>query len=66
VDDAFGNALVVEVGDLLSKVEVFHECWAALAGFERIVGVRNAHTLAAGQKLAVGTRLILVQLLLFA
>ena len=57
---------MVEVENLLTKVEVFHEGWATITGFERIVGARNAHTLVAGQKLAFGARLILVQLLLLA
>ena len=51
--DALGNALVVEVGDLLTEVEVFHERRAALAGLERVVGVRNPHALVGGQVLAV-------------
>ena len=65
VHDALGNALVVEVGDLLTEVEVFHERRAALASLERIVGVGNAHALIGGQKFIFGPGLVLVQLLFF-
>ena len=63
--DAFGNALVVEVGDFLAEVEVLHERRAALAGLQRVVGVGNPHTLVGGQVLTFGARLELVELLLF-
>jgi len=42
VDNAFGDPLVVEVGDLFAEVEVLQERGPALAGFERVVGVRDA------------------------
>ena len=58
VHDALGDALVVEVGDLLTEVEVLHERRPALAGLERIVGVRDAHALIRRENLTVGPRLI--------
>ena len=65
VHHALGNALVVEVGDLLAEVEVLHEGRPALAGLERIVGVRDAHALVGRQVLTLGACLKLVELLLF-
>ena len=53
VDDALGDALVVEVHHLLAKVEVVHERRPAGAGGQRVVGVRDAHTLRGGEVLAV-------------
>ena len=45
VHHALGNALVVEVRDLLAQDEVFEQRRAARAGFERIVVVRDRHAL---------------------
>ena len=39
VHDPLGDALVVEVGDLLAEVEVLDQRRSALAGLERVVGV---------------------------
>ena len=62
---SLGYSLVVEVRDLLTEVEVFHERWTTFASLERIVGVGYPHALIAGQKLVFGSGLVLVQLLLF-
>jgi hypothetical protein len=45
VDDALGDALVVEVGDLLAKDEVFKQAGAALIGLERVLVVRDRDAL---------------------
>jgi hypothetical protein len=39
VDDALGDALVVEVEDLLAQDEVFEQRRAALAGLQRVLVV---------------------------
>jgi len=39
--DAFGNALVVEVGDLLSQDEIFEQRGPAQAGLERVLVVAD-------------------------
>ena len=51
VHDALGDALMVEVGDLLAEVEVLQQRRAADAGLERVVGVGQPQTLRGGQKL---------------
>jgi hypothetical protein len=45
VHDALGDALVVEMADLLPQVEVLESDRAARAGLERVVGVRDPDTL---------------------
>jgi hypothetical protein len=44
VDDALGDALVVEVGNLLAKDEVF-EAGPTLIGLERVLVVRDRDAL---------------------
>jgi hypothetical protein len=39
VYDPLGDAFMVEMGDLLAEVEVLQQAGAAVAGFERMVGV---------------------------
>ena len=45
VDDPLGDALVVEVEDLLPEVEVLEQRRAALAGLERVLVVGDRHAL---------------------
>lgn len=45
----FGDALVVEVGDLLPRVEVLQQRRPALSDAQRVVGVIHANTLLRGQ-----------------
>jgi hypothetical protein len=52
VDDALGDALVIEVGDLLPEVEVLHEGRPALAGLQRMIGVGQPQALRGGEELA--------------
>jgi hypothetical protein len=35
--DAFGNALVIEVRDLLAKYEILQQCWTTIARLERVL-----------------------------
>ena len=50
VHDPLGNALVIEVGDLLAQMEVLEQRGSALTGFERMVGIRQPNTLGRGEK----------------
>jgi hypothetical protein len=43
--DALGNALMVEVRDLFPEDEIFQQRGSAQAGLERVLVVRNRHTL---------------------
>jgi hypothetical protein len=52
MDDPLGNALVIEVGDLLPEVEVLQQGRAALAGLQRVVSVGQAQALRGGEELA--------------
>ena len=52
VDDALGDALVVEVGDLLAEVEVLQQGRPALAGLQRVIGVGQPQALRGGEELA--------------
>ena len=45
VNDPLGDALVVEVGDLLAQVEVLEQRRPAIAGLERMVGVGQPQAL---------------------
>ena len=45
VNDAFGNALVVEMRDFLAQNEIFQKRRAALARFERVLIVVDANAL---------------------
>ncbi|MGY4515198.1 hypothetical protein ACVWWW_000766 [Lysobacter sp. HA18] len=49
--DAFGNALVVEVRDLLAQDEVLEQRGTAQAGLQRVLVVRNRHALVGGERL---------------
>ena len=53
VDDPLGDALVVEVGDLLAKDEVLEERRATQAGLQRVLIVRDGDALI-GRERAVG------------
>ena len=50
--DPLGNALMVEVRDLLAQMEVFEERGPSLARLERMVGIGQTHTLSRGQEIA--------------
>ena len=50
VDDALGNALVVEVRDLLAEDEVLEQRRPAQAGLERVLVVRDRHALIGRQR----------------
>ena len=41
VNDALGNSLVIEMGDLLAEGEIFQKRRTALPGFQRILVVRD-------------------------
>ncbi len=51
VDDAFGNPLVVEVGDFLAEMEVLQQGRAPLTGLQRVIGIRHPNSLGGGQEL---------------
>ena len=51
VHDALGNALVVEVRDLLAEDEVFEERRSAKPGLERVLVVGNRDALIGGERL---------------
>ena len=50
--DPLRDALVVEVGDLLPEVEVLQQRRSAVAGLERVVGVRQPQALRGRQIVA--------------
>ena len=50
VDDALGNALVVEVRDLFTQNEVFEEGRTAQPGLQRVLVVGNGDALIGGQR----------------
>ena len=52
VDDPLGDALVVEVGDLLAEDEVFHQRRPAQAGLERVLVVGDGDAHVGRQRLA--------------
>ena len=56
VDDALGNALVVEVRDLLAQDEVFEQRRTAQPGLERVLVVGDRHALIGGQRAARSNR----------
>ena len=49
VDDTLGDALVVEVEDLLPEVEVLEQRRTALAGSQRVLVIGDRHALLGGQ-----------------
>ena len=49
MDDALGNALVVEVGDLLAEDEVLEQRRPARAGAQRVLVVGDRRALVGGQ-----------------
>ena len=53
VDDALGDALVVEVGDLLAQVMVLQQHRAARTRLQRVVRVGEPHALGRGEVLAL-------------
>ena len=56
VDDALGDPLVVEVGDLLAEDEVLEQRRPAQAGLERVLVVADRHALVGGQRAARWSR----------
>ena len=52
MDDALGNAFVIEMRDLFAQDEIFQQRRAANAGLERILVVADRHALIRGQPLA--------------
>src|SRR4051812_47829434 len=50
MDDALGDALVVEVGDLLTEVGVLEQRRPADAGLQRVVGVRDRQAVIGGEQ----------------
>ena len=52
--DALGNALVIEVRDLLAQDEIFEQRGPAQAGLERVLVVGDRHALIGGQHPAAG------------
>ena len=58
MDDPLGNALVVEVGDLLPEMEVLQERRPPLRGLEAVLIVLDAKPLIGGQRLTEGVRAI--------
>ena len=53
MDDALRDSLMVEVGDLFAKDEIFEEGGAAAAGSERILIIGDGEALIGGQDGAV-------------
>ena len=53
VDHALGDALVIEVHDLLAEVEVLEQGRSAVAGLQRVVGVGESLALSGGEEVAV-------------
>ena len=49
--DAFRNAFMIEVRDLLPQDEIFQQRRAAISGLERVLIVVDPHTLIGRQKL---------------
>ena len=45
MDHSFGNALMVEVGNLFAQDEIFEQRRATLAGFQRVLIIVDAHAL---------------------
>ena len=60
--DALGDALVIEVGDLLAEDEVFEQRRTARRGAQRILVVREGHALV-GRERGVRTACQLLQLI---
>jgi len=60
MNDALGNAFVVEVGDLLAQDEVFKQRRPAQTGFQRILVVADGNALVGRQHLAsaIGARAV--------
>ena len=52
VHDALGNALVIEVRDLLAQDEVFEQRRAAQARLQRVLVVGDRHALVGGEHAA--------------
>ena len=65
VHHALGNALVVEVGDLLPEDEVFQERRAAGCDLEGVLVVVDPQALVGGEELLVRDFSVLLELLLF-
>ena len=61
VYNSFGNAFVIEVGNLLAKDEVFEQGRATLAGFERVLVVVYSNALIGGKKFAAAVLGVLLQ-----
>jgi hypothetical protein len=65
VDNALGDAFVVEAGDLLAEVEVLDQRRTAKPCAEGVVGVGDGNALVSCQSLALGTAPEGVQLFVF-
>jgi hypothetical protein len=50
--DALGNALVIEMRDLLAQDEVFEQGRSPQSGLQRVLVVADAHALVRRQRLA--------------
>jgi hypothetical protein len=61
VDHAFGNALVIEVEDLLSRDLVFQQLRSARTGGEPVLTVRNRMTLRSCHHIIVALGLLMVR-----
>ena len=56
MDHALGDALVVEMGDLLAKDEILQQHRAARADSQRVLVVRNRDTLVGRHDRVIATR----------
>ena len=56
MDDALGNALVIEVEDLLAKMEIFQQRRAAAPDPERVLVVGDRNALLRGQHRRIAAR----------
>jgi len=61
--DALGDALMVEVGDLLAHDEIFEQRRPTVAGLESVLVVGDLHALIGAQRLAGGIAAKLFQLI---
>ncbi len=52
VNHAFGNAFMIEMGDLFAEVKVFQQRWPAHAGLKRVLIVADLKPLISRQILA--------------
>ena len=55
VNDAFGDALVIEVRDLFTKDEILEQRRAARIGLEGVLIIGNCHALVGGERGVLST-----------